>query len=150
MYRLEREQIVTANLVEVWDFLKDPANLNRITPADLHFQIISPAPEVMFNGQIIEYRIRIPYFGTRQWFAEIKHIREFRSFVDEQRLGPFAFWFHYHELNETAEGIRLIDRVHYQVPWAGAGHLLHLLVIRKTLERIFDHRRDKLAEIFNR
>lgn len=149
MYTLEREQVVHTSLEEAWRFLRDPANLNKITPDDLYFKIISPVPAVMFNGLIIEYRIKIPFFGIQQWIAEIKHIRKFHSFVDEQRFGPYAFWYHYHELNEVENGVRLIDRVNYEVPWSFAGRLLHIMVIRKTLNRIFDHRREKLARIFN-
>ena len=149
MYFLEREQVVHTSLVEAWSFLSNPANLNKITPDDLDFQITSSIPEVMFNGLIIEYRIKIPFFGIQQWVAEIKHIKEFHSFVDEQRLGPYSFWYHYHELNEAKNSVKLIDRVYYEVPWSFAGRLLHGIIIRKTLDRIFDHRCKKLAEIFN-
>ena len=84
MYTLEREQVIHASLAEAWSFLRDPANLNMITPDDLEFHILSPVPEVMFNGLIIEYRIKIPFLGIKQWIAEIKHIREIHSFVDDQ------------------------------------------------------------------
>ncbi len=118
MYTLESEQVVHTSLDEAWSFLRDPGNLNKITPDDLDFQIVSPVPEVMFNGLLIEYRITIPFFGVQQWIAEIKHIRELHSFVDEQRQGPYSFWYHYHELNEVENGVRLIDRVYYDVPWS--------------------------------
>jgi ligand-binding SRPBCC domain-containing protein len=149
MYTLEREQVVHTSLAEAWNFLRDPSNLNRITPDDLNFQIITPIPTVMFNGLLVEYRIKIPLFGKRQWIAEIKHIREFHSFVDEQRVGPYSFWYHYHGLNEVEHGVRLFDRVYYDVPWSFAGRLLHVLVIRETLNRIFDYRSKQLAKIFN-
>ncbi len=129
MYTLEREQIVHISLAEAWDFLRNPGNLNQITPDDLDFQIISPVPAVMFNGLIIEYRIRIPYFGVHKWIAEIKHISEFNSFVDEQRLGPYSFWYHYHELKEVENGVRLIDQEYYEVPCSFAGRLIHFLII---------------------
>lgn len=149
MYTLEREQVVQTSLAEAWNFLRDPGNLNKITPDDLDFQIITPIPPVMFNGLVIEYKITIPFFGVQQWVAEIKHIREFHSFVDEQRVGPYSFWYHYHELNEVENGVKLVDRVYYDVPWSFAGRLLHGIVIRKTLDRIFDHRFEKLCEIFS-
>jgi ligand-binding SRPBCC domain-containing protein len=149
MYTLEREQVVHTSLDEAWIFLRDPGNLNKITPDDLDFQIVSPVPEVMFNGLLIEYKITIPFFGGQQWIAEIKHIRELHSFVDEQRQGPYSFWYHYHELNEVENGVRLVDRVYYDVPWSFAGRLLHRMIIRKTLNRIFDYRREKLARMFN-
>ncbi|MDD3619062.1 MAG: SRPBCC family protein [Desulfobulbaceae bacterium] len=148
MYTLEREQFFAISLERAWDFLKDPANLNAITPEDLHFTIISPVPDTMFEGMIIEYRVAIPLFGTRRWVAEIKHIREKRSFVDEQRIGPYSFWYHYHELAETEQGIRVADRVCYAVPYGVIGRLLHAMFIRKTLDRIFDYRKERLAVIF--
>jgi hypothetical protein len=58
MYTLYREQYVTAMLSSAWDLLKNLANLDRITPPDLQFQIVSLVPEEMFNGLIIEYRIK--------------------------------------------------------------------------------------------
>jgi ligand-binding SRPBCC domain-containing protein len=100
MYTLIREQFVQTDINTAWDFLKNPANLDRITPPDLQFEIISEVPRKMFDGLIIEYRIRIPGFGVRKWVAEIKHIKEMHSFVDEQRIGPYNFWYHYHQIDQ--------------------------------------------------
>lgn len=146
MYTLYREQYVTATLAEAWDLLKNPANLDLITPPDLQFKIVSPVPREMFDGLIIEYRIRIPWFGLHSWIAEIKHIREMYSFVDEQRIGPYAFWYHYHQIEEEGGMVRLIDRVNYEVPFSIFGRIIHFFFIRKTLKRIFDYRQQKLAE----
>ncbi len=147
MYTLETEQLVTARLEECWNFLKNPENLNEITPPDLDFRIMSPVPQDMYDGLIIEYRISIPLFGVQRWVAEIKHIRPKKSFVDEQRIGPYAFWYHYHELTATPGGVKLIDRVHYSVPYGIFGRLLHGLFIKKTLQRIFAYRHVKISEI---
>ena len=150
MYPLFRDQDVTASLTDVWQFLRNPANLDLITPEDLRFQIVSSVPATMFNGLIIEYRIKISGFGTRTWLAEIKHIREQHSFVDEQRIGPYRFWYHYHELVERGDTVKIIDRVYYDVPYGAVGRVLHYFFIRKTLERIFRFRRERLAEILCR
>jgi ligand-binding SRPBCC domain-containing protein len=149
MYTLERQMLVQTSLATAWDFLKDPANLNTITPPDLHFRILSELPEAMFDGLLIEYRIAIPLFGERAWTAEIKHIREGRSFVDEQRLGPFSFWYHYHELEEAGDKVQIIDRVHFRLPFGPIGTLMHGLYVKRTLERIFDYRRERLKALFN-
>jgi len=127
--------------------LKNPVNLDLITPEDLQFRIIPPVPREMFNGLIVEYRIKIPWFGERTWVAEIKHIKEMHSFVDEQRLGPYRFWYHYHRVDEEDGRIKLIDRVYYEVPFGIFGRILHFFFIRRTLKRIFDYRRKKVAEI---
>ena len=121
MYLLEREQEVRTTIKKAWDFIENPKNLNRITPPDLNFEIVSDVPDRMFNGLNIEYIITIPFFGRRKWVAEIKHIREPVSFVDEQRRGPYKRWHHYHELVETEKGVRIIDRVDYEVPFGIIG-----------------------------
>ncbi len=149
MYTLYREQSVTATLTEAWDLLKNPTNLDRITPEDLQFQKVSPVPQAMFNGLIMEYRIKIPWFGVRTWVAEIKHIHEMFSFVDEQRIGPYTFWYHYHQLDAEDGRLKLTDRVYYEVPYGIFGKILHFLFIRRTLNRIFDYRQEKLAEILH-
>lgn len=144
MYILARQQRVTASMEQAWHFLQNPANLDRITPPDLRFRIVNAIPERMYDGLIVEYRITIPLMGTHSWVTEIKHIREGHSFVDEQRLGPYRFWYHYHEIRPAEGGVLLIDRVFYQPPFGILGRLLHRIYIRKTLERIFSYRRERL------
>lgn len=144
MYTLEREQWLASPADTVWNFLQTPANLDRITPPDLRFSIISDVPAVMYDGLIIAYRIAIPLFGSHDWITEIKHVRPGRSFVDEQRLGPYRFWYHFHEIESEAGGTRMRDRVNYQPPFGPLGRLLHPLYIRPALERIFDYRREQL------
>ena len=150
MYTLARYQYVNASLAEAWDFLKNPGNLDLITPDDLQFRIISPVPREMYEGLIIEHKIRIPMFGVRKWVAEIKHIREMHSFVDEQRIGPYSFWYHYHQIDQEDGRVKLTDRVYYNVPFGIFGRLLHFLIIRRTLERIFNFRKEKLHVFLNK
>ena len=149
MYIRERQQRVTASVEQAWAFLQNPVNLDRITPPDLQFRIVTDVPAIMFNGLIVEYRITIPLLGTHTWVTEIKHIREGLSFVDEQRLGPYRFWYHYHEIRQENDGVLLIDQVFYQPPFGLLGQLLHRLYIRRTLERIFEYRRQRLEEFLS-
>lgn len=145
MYTLDRRQQLAASKEAVWNFLQNPVNLDRITPPDLRFRIVSEVPAVMYNGLIVEYRISIPMLGTHTWVTEIKHIREGHSFVDEQRLGPYRFWNHYHEIRpKEGGGTAMRDLISYQPPFGLLGRVLHPLYIRRTLERIFDYRRLQL------
>ena len=150
MYLLERDQQIRTTIREAWDFIRTPQNLNRITPPDLEFEIVSNVPDRMYNGLIIEYLITIPFFGRQKWIAEIQHIREPFSFVDKQKQGPYKHWHHYHELIETENGVRIIDKVYYEMPLGILGRLLHFIIIRKTLERIFDFRAVKFEELLSR
>lgn len=150
MYQLEREQVLNSPAQEVWDFLANPVNLNELTPPDVQFEILSRLPQRMYNGLMIHYSIGIPLFGRRPWLTEIKHIEEGNSFVDEQRRGPYRFWYHYHAVEALAEGrSRMIDSVTYQLPFSFLGRLVHELQVKKMLNDIFDYRSQKLTEIFS-
>lgn len=148
MHLICETQDVSAPVEEVWEFLKNPKNLNQITPSDLRFEFLDPLPEEMYNGLILRYRIQIPLFGRWNWVTEIKHIRDGVAFVDEQRFGPYRFWHHYHEARPIPGGTRIIDRVHYMMPFGSLGKLVHALFVRRMVGQIFAHRRIRLEEIF--
>lgn len=148
MYHLAREQIVSTTLDRAWAFISSPRNLETMTPDDLSFEILTDLPENMYNGLLIEYVIGIPLLGKTRWVTEIKHIRERHSFVDEQRFGPYAFWYHYHEIAEVEHGVCFRDRVSYRMPFGPVGNLVHRLWVGKTLTGIFDYRATALTRYF--
>ena len=149
MYNLNREIILNTNVEKAWNFIKDPRNLDRITPNNLQFQIVSSVPEEMFNGLLIEYLVKIPIIGNQSWLTEIKHIREKHSFVDEQRVGPYTLWYHYHEIQPVEGGVKVIDRVTYKVPFGILGKIIHAVFIKKILEEIFDYREKNLSTLLS-
>jgi ligand-binding SRPBCC domain-containing protein len=149
MYVLEEEQVIDTNLLKAWDFIRDPQNLNRITPEEMQFEIQQDLPPEMYEGLLIKYRVRIPFFGKQTWVSELKHIQHKRSFVDEQRIGPYKFWYHYHEIVEVDEGVKFTDRVSYQLPFGPLGKLVHHFLVKRLLQQIFTYRREALEEIFS-
>ena len=46
-HRLERVQVVSGELVEVFAFFKDPKNLEAITPPWLHFGVRSSTSDIV-------------------------------------------------------------------------------------------------------
>lgn len=146
---LQREQWLDTDLTEAWAFFSSPANLDRITPPDLRFQIMTRDIDEMYAGQILEYRIQaIPMFWQR-WVTEIKHVRERVAFVDEQRFGPYQFWHHHHAFEARDGGVWMVDRVHYRLPLGPLGGLAHALYVRRKLNWIFDFRYQELERLFN-
>ena len=146
IHHLQRITWVDAPADAVWDFIATPKNLNRITPENMSFTILSEVPEIMFEGLLIKYRVSIPFFGKWQWLTEIKHIREGISFVDEQRSGPYKFWYHYHEVQPHSGGTKIMDEVTYQMPFGLLGDLVNAIIVKKQLEDIFNYR----EEVFKR
>lgn len=151
MHLLERESLLDTEPDKVWAFLSTPANLNELTPPGLHFQVLSEVPEKMYNGLTILYEIRIPLFGKRRWLTEIKHIQEGELFVDEQRLGPYRFWYHQHQVERfESRQTRMVDRVSYQLPFGIIGSMVDKFMVRKMLGEIFDYRAGRLEELFGK
>lgn len=147
MYTLHKETTVDTTMEQAWEFISHPENLNLITPPDMAFEIRSPLPKDMFEGMLVEYRVKIPVIGTQPWLSEIKHIVPGTSFVDEQKIGPYKLWYHYHAIEPCHNGIRFIDHVTYEVPFGILGKLAHTLFIARTLERIFNYREARFLEL---
>jgi ligand-binding SRPBCC domain-containing protein len=147
IYTLAREQTIPTTLVKAWAFISSPANLDAITPPEMSFEIVSKVPEVMYNGLLIEYRVGIPFLGQQTWLTELKHIRENRSFVDEQRIGPYKIWYHYHEIREVEDGVRFTDQVTYVMPFGPLGDIVRRFYVKKQLEHIFNFRKQAMVEL---
>jgi ligand-binding SRPBCC domain-containing protein len=141
---LEREQLIRRDLDEVFRFFADPGNLEEITPPWLHFRIVRCSTPTIREGTRIDYRLRIRGVPVR-WRTLIRSWDSPHGFVDEQVRGPYRKWVHRHTFLETDEGVHMTDRVDYQLL---GGALIHRLFVRRDLDRIFDYRQNRLADLF--
>lgn len=147
VYTLHTEQYIPISLHEAWDFFSSPANLAKITPAHMGFNIISKFHgSKMYPGQIIEYTVQ-PLLGIPMyWMTEITHVQEAAYFVDEQRFGPYSLWHHQHHFTEVAGGVKMEDIVHYKIPFGILGDIANVLFVQKQLKGIFDFRVKAVTE----
>ena len=83
------------------------------------------------------------------WVTEIRCVREWESFVDEQRFGPYKFWHHLHSFEEKDGGVLMKDIVYYALPLWPFGEMGHDIFVRPKLERIFGFRKEILAKRFS-
>jgi ligand-binding SRPBCC domain-containing protein len=147
---LEQEQILPLTLAEAWDFFSSPRNLDEITPGDLGMKLLTLSGDKMYEGQIITYRVKVAPLTWVGWVTEIKSVEEGRSFVDEQRFGPYRFWHHRHTFEEIEGGVRMRDLVHYALPFGPFGALAHAVFVGEKLKRIFAFRRQELEKRFGK
>ena len=105
-------------------------------------------PGKMYPGMIIPYKVK-PLLGVPvTWVTEITQVVEKKFFIDEQRIGPYAFWHHQHFIEPQDDGVLMTDIVSYQPPFGFLGRLANALLIAGKLKEIFDFRKTALETIF--
>jgi ligand-binding SRPBCC domain-containing protein len=129
---------------EVFAFFADAANLQRITPPELHFEIVTPMPFTIGQGAVIDYRLRL--FGIPfGWTTRITVWEPPVRFIDDQISGPYALWVHTHTFEDRGGSTLIRDKVVYRLPFSPLGELGHPLV-RRQIERIFSYRQDVVRD----
>jgi ligand-binding SRPBCC domain-containing protein len=148
IFTLHSRQQLPVSLDEAWNFFSVPENLDRITPDDLSFEILSGSGERTFAGQLISYRIRPIMNIPMLWVTEITQCVDKQYFIDEQRFGPYRFWHHQHRFTENDQGVLMEDVLHFALPGGWAGELVASGFVRKKVDGIFEHRGKILQDIF--
>lgn len=143
IYQLRRKKTVTLTLDEAWLFFSSPKNLKFLTPEWLNFTMLE-APEDMYEGMIIIYKVSPLFHIPLTWVTEITHIDEKKFFVDAQRVGPYSLWHHEHHFKEVPGGVEVEDIVTYKLPLGPLGTLLNHLFVRRQIEAIFDYRSQQM------
>ena len=129
---------------EIFPFFADAANLEKLTPPLLRFEILSPQPIPMKAGTLIDYRLRV-HGVPLKWRTRISVWEPPFRFVDEQLSGPYRQWIHEHRFEEENGGTLCVDTVRYAV-WGGA--FVNALVVKRDVAKIFAYRNTRLREIF--
>jgi len=149
LHRLYQQQIIPTPLDEVWAYFATPHNLNEMTPPDMKFETLHGGDEKMFQGQLIEYRVSFMPLIKSRWLTEIAHVEEKAYFVDEQRIGPYRFWYHEHRFETVEAGTQITDQVTYELPFGVLGDIVHTLWVKHKLNRIFEFRKIKVTKLFS-
>ena len=145
---LEAEQIIAAPREHVFAFFSDAANLERITPGSLRFEILTPRPIEMRPGAIIDYRLRVRGLPMK-WKTEITVWDPPHRFIDIQRRGPYAKWEHEHIFEEIErDATRLIDRIRYRLPGGPVSRIIDRAFVRRDAAAIFRHRQRVIDGLF--
>ncbi|MDP5082415.1 MAG: SRPBCC family protein [Winogradskyella sp.] len=150
IYTLHKKQKLPISLEKAWEFLCNPENLSKLTPAAMDMKIISGADRPMYAGQLLQYSVT-PVAGIKtKWVSEITQFEDKKYFVDVQLYGPYALWHHKHFIHEIDGGVEMEDIIDYKVPLGILGQLLRPILVKPKLEEIFNYRREQLEAIFGK
>ena len=141
VHELRREQFLGRPLPDVFAFFAEASNLELLTPAWLRFEVIEPAPTVMADGTLINYRLRVHGVPLR-WTSRIESWQPNARFVDRQIKGPYALWHHTHDFEAVGEGTLIRDTVRYSIGFGPIGEAVHALQVQRDLDNIFAYRFD--------
>lgn len=147
LYHLERLQVIPRQRDDVFAFFATAANLETLTPAFLRFNIVTAQSMVIRCGTLIDYKLHLLRIPLR-WRTRIEVFEPPYRFADRQIKGPYYYWYHVHEFHRVAASTLMLDRVEYALPFGPLGRLMHRLVVRRMLDRIFDYRYDRLNTLF--
>ena len=130
----------------IFAFFAEASNLERITPPELGFEIVTSQPIHLCAGTRIDYRLHL--FGIPfTWQSEIQRWDPPEVFVDVQRRGPYKHWVHTHRFREDHGTTIIEDEVQYALPYMPLGELVYPLV-RLQLYRIFRYRQHAIQAYF--
>jgi ligand-binding SRPBCC domain-containing protein len=144
---LEREQIISRPRKQVFDFFADAENLERITPPELNFHIITSQPIDIKKGTMIDYTLKLRGIPI-SWKTEITQWNPPFDFVDSALKSPYKQWIHLHTFDEKDGKTIMKDIVRYRLPFEPFGDIGHFIV-KKELNYIFDYRYKIIKETFN-
>jgi ligand-binding SRPBCC domain-containing protein len=143
------EQFVPRPIAEVFDFFSKAENLEKLTPAWLHFHIQSVEPAPIRQGTLIKYSLRWRVFPIR-WTTEIVDWEPPHRFVDLQLKGPYKLWHHEHRFVAEVNGTRILDEVQYLLPFGVLGSIAHSLKVKKDVATIFEYRKAAVERLFGK
>jgi ligand-binding SRPBCC domain-containing protein len=143
---LEQEIWFDLSPQDVFKFFSDARNLEMITPAFLRFRITKAPDDGLFEGALIDYRLRLHGFPVR-WRTRIDVWDPPRAFVDRQIRGPYRSWHHTHEFEALDGGTLVRDVVRYELPFGALGDLVAGRMVERDVGLIFAYRRTRLLEL---
>jgi len=129
----------------VFPFFCQVENLQRITPPELDFCVLTPFPIDIDLGTTVDYQLRLFRIPFR-WRSKITVWEPPYRFVDEQVSGPYKSWEHTHLFYQENRGTVIEDNVIYRLPYWPFGEITYPLV-RAQLKRIFQYRQKTIRKL---
>jgi ligand-binding SRPBCC domain-containing protein len=146
MHQLTKKIWVPAKKEEVFEFFADAWNLEKITPPELNFNIVTPRPFKIKKEALIEYQLKLLFFKF-SWTTIISEWNPPNMFADEQLKGPYKYWHHTHNFKEFNGGTQITDIVNYELPFFPLGEIAYP-IIKLQLKRIFNYREKVIKKMF--
>ena len=142
MHSLKTSVTLPLGIEKTFGSFADASNLERITPGELCFRILTPQPIKITEGTEIDYRLHL-YGLPLNWRSRITNWSPPDCFVGEQIQGPYSLWVHTHRFYEQNGSTTITDEILYQLPLWPFGEVVYPLFAGQ-LYRIFRFKRQAI------
>ena len=137
--------IIKKPILEVFDFFSKAENLNKLTPPDVNFKIITQLPIEIHEGRLIDYRIKINGIPF-DWQTEICIWEPPYKFMDQQIKGPYKVWRHLHTFEDHNGDTKMTDIVDFLSPGWILEPIINELYIKHKVKAIIDYRATQIKK----
>ncbi|OFZ18896.1 MAG: TIGR01777 family protein [Bdellovibrionales bacterium RBG_16_40_8] len=131
---------------KVFTFFAAVENLERMSPPQMNFRVVSKSTTQMAKGTLVDYKLKT-HGVSLKWRSRIMRWEPPHLFSDTQDIGPFKYWHHTHEFITQGRGTLIKDKLHYRLPLRVFGRL-GLPLIKKDIKNIFNYRKRVLQKMF--
>ena len=132
---------------QVFEYIRQPANLQAIAPPETQFVFVNP-PRVIELGSRLTCKVQA-YGMVQQLSYEIVELISPLRFREQMVEGPLRLWKHDYIVEPNpAGGVSLINRIEFEPPGGLMGFIVTADKILEALEDGFHHRRKALQKIF--
>ena len=139
---------IDAPVKTVWEFYEREDILDILTPPWQPVTVIKREGGLGV-GAISEFRLTLGVIPIR-WVAKHTECQPYRSFTDEQIIGPMEYWVHRHQFASENGKTKLTDAIDYEIPGGWVSELLLGWWVDARLKDMFRYRHQitasKIAE----
>lgn len=148
MFIFESKLNINKPINEVFDFFCKAENLQKLTPSNLDFKILTELPVKMQKGTLIDYKIKL-YGIPVLWKTEITKWDPPYEFEDTQLKGPYKLWKHRHIFKSVGDNTEMRDVVEYNPKGWPFNSVLNKFFVKKEIEKIFSFREERILSFFS-
>ena len=149
VYTIKRDHRVETTVEELWKFLTNPNNLEKLTPKKFGGKRIDDTTVTeMTEGMEATYKINLFPFISIKWVAKYQNIKSLVCFTDVQIHGPFRKWEHQHIIVEHRGNVIMRDIITIEPPFPIIGEYLYENLILPRFHTLFNYRDKQLDLLY--
>ena len=146
MAKFESSTLLKASPEQVFDYIRNPVNLQRIAPPESQFVYVNPPPIIELGSRLT---CKVQAYGVIQQMAyEIVDLKVPERYRERMIEGPLQLWLQDYIVEPSGGGVLLVNQIEFEPPAGLLGLIVNERRILEALEDGFDYRAQELQKVF--